>query len=880
MSTLVTTKAYESVLLNKNVVPIEYDLAFDVDLENFIVQASAAIKINIGGPGVSSIVLHALELGIDSDSVTWTSEDGTNRGVTGSVSFNSENQTVEFPFRNSAKLIGVGYLRLKWNFLLTDNLCGFYRSKYTGIDGSTRYMATTQFEATDARRAFPCVDEPASKAVFNVTLITPPDRVGISNMPVKETCTRSDGRVVYKYDPTPKMSTYILAFVVGEFDKLSVLTGNGVRTTVYTPKGKTALGNHALYVASKALPFFEEKFGIKYPLPKSDLLAIPDFAAGAMENWGCVTYRETRLLIDPENTPLSTKIACSRTVSHELAHMWFGNLVTMKWWTDLWLNEGFARLMEFMAVDNIFPEWSVWLLFVQSVQTRALQIDALESSHPVQVDVSHPDEINEIFDAISYAKGASVLRMLFECIGEDVFMEGVRNYLSKYAYSNAETENLWEEIGAIAAAKKPGLDVVQMMSRWTQKQGYPVVSISEKAGTDTGRCFQLTQQRFGMIGAKHVEEDATVWNIPISIRTSESTSSMVMMDKKTKDITVSANSGYVKFNAGQTSFFRCCYSEKSSAFEQLCTGVRDGALPPVDRLGFLSDMFACSKFGFCAISLCLDLASCFENEDTLAVIQELSSNLAEVLSVYKNDATIVQALRAFVVPLFKRLGRKLGWASLEGESSTDKLLRATVQSMLVRAKDEESMQSAKNLFAKRDTCHIEPDLRNLVYRTAMRDGSKDVYNKLVEVYKSSDSPAEKRLALGAISSADIPDLQEKTLKWALLSGEVRNQDVPLIVHYVSCSKTGGMLCWNFFKTHFQQIDSAFSGGQGFLLSRIVNYCVQNLNTRESASDVRSFFEQNPMPSAARAIKESLEIIEISIMRRERELDCLKEYFHV
>ena len=886
MSALTQAKnSYDDILLDTNVQPIQYNLTFDVDLENFVVQAEAEIALQIKGPGVNVLVLHSLDLGIDGDSVLWSPQDGSGRRVlSDEVSTDKQLQTVNFPFHNGPPLSGKGTLSLRWNFMLTDNLCGFYRSKYIGLDGSTRYMATTQFEATDARRAFPCVDEPAAKAVFVVTLIIPADRVGISNMPMKEKTSRKDGRVMCTYEPTPVMSTYILAFVVGEFDHVSVLTDNGVRTTVYTPKGKTALGKHALFVASRALPFFEEKFGIKYPLPKSDLLAIPDFAAGAMENWGCVTYRETRLLIDPENTPLANTIACSRTVSHELAHMWFGNLVTMKWWTDLWLNEGFARFMEFLALDSIFPEWSVWRLFVQSVQTLALNLDALESSHPVQVDVSHPDEINEIFDTISYAKGASVLRMLYSFIGEELFLSGVKNYLNKYAYANGETKDLWNEIAGVVEETKSTVDIVKMMSLWTQAQGYPVLIVEERETKSNGdRQFVLTQQRFGLRGAEYVESSTTVWHIPIGVMCeSEQAKSkpvkVVVMDKKSLSVDISQEApGFVRFNAGQLGFFRCCYTEKSDAFLQLLEGVKKKTLPPEDRLGFLSDMFACSKFGFCPIGLCLDLAACFDQEDTLAVIQELGANLGFLLSIYSDDDEIVAPLRSFTAPLFTRLGDELGWEKKEGENSTDTIKRATVIGMLIHTRNEATVAKAKELFAKRDSCNIDKDLKSLVYRTAMKEGTEETYKELKVIYECSDLADEKRRAFTSMGAASDPALQRKTLVWALLSGEVRNQDVPMLVASVSRSKRGGKVCWEFFKENFDQIEANFSAGQSFLLSGLVSACTSNLKTEEDICDVNAFFDEHPMPSAARAIKKSVEKIKLLSSRRARESKPLLHY---
>ena len=924
MATIAETNTTSSVFLDKNVCPTIYNITWDVDLDSQIITAFGDIEFDIKGSGVEILKLHALDLNIDKSSVTWTSASSPNgaaQKLKGDITYDTKEQTVSLgPFNTILK--GKGTLNLKWNFVLTDNLCGFYRSTYTDMDGTEKIMAVTQFEATDARRAFPCVDEPAAKAIFKVTLIIPSDRIAVSNMPVNNKNTISNGkRVVYTFDPTPIMSTYLLALIVAEFDYISILTENQVRTSVYTPKGKTHLGQHAMYVASKALPFFENMFKIKYPLAKSDLLAIPDFAAGAMENWGCVTYRETRLLIDKDNSPLANKIACSRTVSHELAHMWFGNLVTMEWWTDLWLNEGFARFMEFLAVDHIFPDWKVWNLFAYSVHGLALDLDAMESSHPIEVPVSHPDEINEIFDGISYAKGASVIRMLYDFIGQDNFMEGVQNYLNKFSYANAKTNDLWNEINQVVQknnfrynhstvdSEDQAVDINTMMASWTKIQGYPVVFIEETAGSDTGlgrRTFKLTQKLFGDIDSNMVKENKTLWQIPISVlnggfvsnyETSTPLSVYYMKDETMEiEIPASDHKMFIRFNAGQIGVYRCCYRERSPAFDQLCEGILSNeggdvimfgpnpSLDAVDRIGLISDAFACFKFGLVQNpEMCFYLASCFKNENALDVLKELSSNLSGMLSVYSDVDEIAAPIRKLIIDIFARHGNELGWNKKENENETDALKRATVIRILIKAKSQDIINKACELFKNRDNenVKIEPDLRGLVYNTAMvhnNGNDVEIYDSLKKTYETAELADEKRRAFTALASSSVSSLQQKTLNWALLSGEVRNQDVPTIISAVSNSKNGGEVCWNFFKTNFEAINGNFSEGQSFLLGRLVSSCISNLKSLDDVNDVESFFNTNPVPSAARSIKKSLEKIRMIARRREREMGPLKEYF--
>lgn len=362
------------------------------------------------------IVLNALDIAFNS--VVLGKSDG--KQITAKeTNVSVENETAELVFPEALSA-GDYKLHLKFTGEINDKMKGMYRSKYISESGEERYVAVTQFEATDARRCFPCWDEPAIKATFDISLIVPPNLVALSNMPVKSTKEVASLSQV-DFERTPVMSTYLVAVVVGEYDYVEDRSSDGVLVRVYTPKGKKEQGLFALEVASKVLPYYKDYFNIAYPLPKIDLIAIADFSAGAMENWGLVTYRETCLLVDPENTSAARKQFIALVVGHELAHQWFGNLVTMEWWTHLWLNEGYASFVEFLCVNHLFPQYDIWTQFVTDMYIRALELDCLKSSHPIEVPVGHPSEIDEIFDDISYDKGASVIRMLHHYIGDDDF---------------------------------------------------------------------------------------------------------------------------------------------------------------------------------------------------------------------------------------------------------------------------------------------------------------------------------------------------------------------------------------------------------------------------------------------------------------------------
>jgi puromycin-sensitive aminopeptidase len=463
-----STTAVEFSRLPSNVKPVNYVLTFKPNFETFQFDGSMVVDVKVITQ-TDKIVLNSAELTFDTaEFVSSTGEKFTTSQV--KLEEKEEIATLIFPTNLP---FGEGKLSITFVGLLNENLKGFYRSKYTHPNGETRYAATTQFEAADARRAFPCWDEPALKATFDVTIVAHKDKTVLSNMPMVSSTPIDDTTVSCVFQRTPIMSTYLLAFVIGEYDFVEEKDSNGVLIRVYTPLGKKEQGEFALKIATKTLPFYVDYFKIDYPLPKLDLIAIADFSAGAMENWGLVTYRETALLVDPQNSSLLAKQTVAIVVGHELAHQWFGNIVTMEWWTHLWLNEGFASWIEYLCVDYCMPELDIWTYFVFSDYTRALELDSLRNSHPIEVPVNGPSEIDEIFDAISYSKGATAIRMLHNWIGDKAFRAGLHNYLEKFKYKNTFTEDLWEALSSAS-----GKNVNDLMQLWTKQTGYPYINVS------------------------------------------------------------------------------------------------------------------------------------------------------------------------------------------------------------------------------------------------------------------------------------------------------------------------------------------------------------------------------------------------------------------
>ncbi|XP_078311638.1 puromycin-sensitive aminopeptidase-like [Crassostrea virginica] len=855
--------------LPTNVKPENYKLRLQPDLEKFTFKGQEIIDVKVLS-STSSITLNSEEIEIQS--AHYKAADAGDPSLAAEVKFEPDNATVVLSFPSSLQP-GSGQLSIDFTGQLNDKMKGFYRSKYFSPTGEEKYGAVTQFEATDARRAFPCWDEPAVKATFDVTLVVPKNRVALSNMPVKtESDLPEDGAwKVVSYDRTPIMSTYLLAFVVGEYDFVETKDTDGVVVRVYTPLGKKEQGEFALEVAAKTLPFYKNYFQIAYPLPKIDLIAIADFAAGAMENWGLVTYRETALLVDPQNSSSKSKQWVALVVGHELAHQWFGNLVTMEWWTHLWLNEGFASWIEYLCVDYCFPEFDIWTQFVNSDLGRALEMDALHNSHAIEIPVGHPDEVDEIFDAISYSKGASVIRMLHDYVGDESFRKGMNQYLTKFKYKNAITEDLWESLGA--ASGKPVLDV---MTTWTKQMGYPVIKVSEKQ-EGSNRVLTLTQEKFCADGVQP-KEGSYSWMVPVSISSAsdpKKAAVVTLLDKPSMEVTVPkvTPDQWVKVNWESVGVYRVQYSSES--LDRFLPAIRNKTLPPRDRLGLQSDLFALARAGMISTVDVLRVVGAFVNEDDYTVWSDLTGNLGQI-SILLQNTDGYDSYKAFSRKLYKPVAQSLGWEAKDKEGPLAAMLRDLALTRLGKSGDEETVAEAKKRFEDHVTgkSPLPADLKGPVYQTVMVNGDEDAFNKMMKLYDEADMQEEKvRISrcLGAISS---DALKQRVLEFSL-SDKVRSQDTVFVIGGVTGTVEGRELCWQFVQDQWKELHSRYQGG--FLLSRLVEVSTENFVTEARAKEVEKFFETHSAPAAERKIQQSVENIRLNAKWMERESERVLEF---
>ncbi|MBI4078705.1 MAG: M1 family metallopeptidase [Candidatus Levybacteria bacterium] len=810
-----------------HVTPTRYEIMLKPDLEGFTFEGEETIELSIN-KSTKEITLHAVELDIESAEFIH----GSKETWAGEIAYNTKNETATFAFPKRIQK-GKGKLRLTFRGILNDKMVGFYKSRY-GLSGQERFLATTQFEATHARRAFPSFDEPHQKAIFDITLIVPSHTTAISNTFEIESKEHEAGYKIVKFAPTPKMSTYLLAFIVGEFEYIEKKTKEGILVRVFVTPGKKEQATFALDTACKLLSFYNDYFGIQYPLPVLDLIAIPDFSHGAMENWGAVTYRESTLLVDEAQTTLREKQWIAMVIAHELAHMWFGNLVTMRWWTHLWLNEGFASFIEYVAIDNVFPEWHIWTQFVYLEQGIALRLDGLQNTHPIEIEVHHPDEISEIFDKVSYSKGASVIRMLSEYLGPIIFQKGLQHYLVKHQYSNAETQDLWKSLEEVS-----GKPVTKIMQNWTGKPGYPVISVRKK-----GDQLHLTQQRFITTMQKvKKKKDNTLWSIPLEDH---------LMTKKTMDLP-KPKDRFVKMNVGEHSFVRIGYASKLLSLLQ--GAVSQKQLPPPDRLGIARDAFDLSFAGKTSISHALLLLQSYKKEDNYIVWAQIVTALSHLTTLLA-DEPFFENFQAYCRSILSPIAKKVGWEKKQNEDHFTTLLRSLVLYHFGTNKATETIKKAQSLFPLAIKGSIDADLESVVFNLAAENGGEKEHEILINTYKKTMLHQRKDRIASALGKFKSESLLLKTLAFSL-SKDVRSQSTIGILHSVWGNPQGRNGAWDFVQNHWKTFHERYMAGH--MLSRLIQ-AADSFTTIEKAREIKNFFDKNKTPGTKRTVLQVLEQI--------------------
>lgn len=721
---------------------------------------------------------------------------------------------------------------------ITDAMHGLYPCYFTH-DGVKKQLFATQFESHHAREVFPCVDEPAAKAEYDLTLITRPGITVLGNMPVKYE-EENDNSLTTTFEKTPRMSSYLLAFVIGELHKKSAHTKSGVEVNVWaTPAQNENTLDFALDIATRSIDFYDEYFGVKYPLPKSDHVALPDFSSGAMENWGLITYRESCLLADPELTPESSRRFIATVIAHELSHQWFGNLVTMQWWNDLWLNESFANMMEYVAIDALQPDWHMWEDFAMNEVTAALRRDSLDGVQSVQADVNHPDEISTLFDpAIVYAKGGRLLVMVRKLIGEEAFRAGLKSYFEKFAYKNTVGNDLWQELEL--ASDQP---IVDLMNAWISQPGLPVVSVSNSHDVAT-----LSQERF-FIG-EH-QPSGALWPIPLFAN--QPLDVKILNQKET---TVSIEKP-LQLNCGLSAHFVTKYDE--STREYLLKNITE--LPTLDKICILQDATILARAGFENSASLLPLALSLKTETNEKVFGMAAGALTELRKFVDDNDTARDSLKKISGEFARATFEELGWDEKAGESDDDRERRTTALSLMIYSEDEEVLNEAKTRFDNNKLEDLPTEIRALIISANVRHfETPEMIKDLFTTYKNTPSnDLQNDIAIG-LTSTKNPETAEKILTNIKDSNIIRPQDASRWFVYLIRTRESRQIAWNWLKENWAWVEDTFGEDKSY--DDFIRYAATALLTPNELDDFRQFFE--PMmniPALTRTIK--LGITEIS-----------------
>lgn len=816
-----------------------------------------------------SISLNTLDLKIHSTKVESGS---TVIASSPELEYNADTQSTKILLKEKLSAGSKATLIQEFTGTLNDNMAGFYRSSYKMPDGSTHYMATTQMEPTDARRAFPCFDEPALKAKFTITLIADQSMTCLSNMDeVSVSATDGkygQGKKAVTFRETPLMSTYLLAFIVGDLKKIETHKFRVPVRVFATPDRDIEHGRFSLDLAAQTLEFYEKKFNSKFPLPKMDMVAIPDFSAGAMENWGLVTYRVVDLLFDEKISSASTKQRVAEVVQHELAHQWFGNLVTMDFWDGLWLNEGFATWMSWYSCHAFYPEWKVWEGYVTDNLQSALSLDSLRSSHPIEVPVKRADEINQIFDAISYSKGSCVLRMISKYLGEEVFMEGIRRYLKKHAYGNSQTTDLWA-----ALSDASGKDVKKVMEIWTKNVGFPVVSVTEDPSSNQ---IHIKQNRFLRTADVKPEEDRVLYPVFLGLRTRQGVNEDLTLTEREANFKLK-DLDFFKLNADHSGIYRTSYTPER--LEKLGQAAKKGLLTVEDRAGMIADAGALAASGYQKTSGILSLLQGFKEEPEFVVWDELLSRVGTIRSAWTfEEEPLKDALKKFQLSLVADKAHSLGWHFYPTDGHIEQQFKSILFGSAGLAGDEKIKAAAFDMlhkFKAGDRNAIHPNLRSSVYAICLTYGGETEYDIVLNEYQTAQTSDERNTALRAIGRAKAPELIKRTLKLPL-SDEVKGQDIYLPLGGLRTHKDGVVALWQWMTDNWDELEKKLPPGLS-MLGSVVSICTSSFTRDEHVKTIEDFFSKRSTKGFDQSLAQSLDSIRAKAKWVHRDDDDVKSW---
>jgi puromycin-sensitive aminopeptidase len=828
--------------LPRTVVPSRYVLTLEPDLDAATFVGSQVIHVEVTEP-VDAIVLNATELEIDA--ATLVPATGDPIPVTG-IDYDEKAERATLQLASPA-VPGAYTLHSEFRGVLNDKLHGFYRSVYKDDEGNEHTIATTQFEATDARRAFPCWDEPDLKATFRVTLVVPEGMMAISNTAIVASEPTGDGRTRVEFAESMKMSTYLVAFIVGDLEATDWVDVDGTPLRIVTPPGRMHLAGFALEMGAFALRYFASYYDIPYPGDKVEMIAIPDFAWGAMENLGAITYRETALLVDPSVSTQAELTRVADVIAHELAHMWFGDLVTMKWWNGIWLNEAFATFMEMKCVDAFRPDWKRWLSFAAD-RAYAMDIDALDSTRPIEFPVASPEEANEMFDTLTYSKGAAVLRMLEQFLGEEPFRQGIARYLQTHAYGNTETADLWNALEAVS-----GEPVGNIMDTWIYQGGHPKVTL-----TPEGEELRVDQRHFRYTG-----ESEAAWKVPLRYGHAGGTEKVVV-DPSTHLVSLEN----LILNEGGHGFYRVQYP--AEILRDLASRIEQ--LDPQERHAIVSDVWAGVLVGDVAAAEYLEMIQHLRHEEEPGVWSAALGGLAELDRIVTSDDR--PALQAYVRDVMQPTVDRLGWSPGGGESGLTRQLRGmALRAMGGLGKDPETLAEARVVLDQflDEPSGLDGDVATSAIAVVAGNGTMEDFDRFIAEYEAAKTPQDVIRYLGAAVAVPEPKAAEQSFHM-VLDGHIRSQDAIWVLARMLGHRETGPLTWELMKANWDEMIAKLPPSN----ARRIIQLLPNRSEPEIAADIEAWLADHPIPSGTTEQQQQLERLRVRVGLRRREASRIGE----
>ena len=825
--------------LPDNAAPESYRITLTPDFQKDNFAGDETIQVRILKP-TATVVLNSLD--IDFQGTTITASGVTQ---TAQVSVDRSKQTASLTIPKPLPA-GPAAVHIRYTGILNDQLRGFYLSKANG-----RKYAVTQFEATDARRAFPSFDEPAYKATFDISAVVDQGDTAISNgKTISDVPGPVAGKHIIHFATTPKMSSYLVALAVGDFEYVEG-SADGVPIRVWATPGKKAMAQYSLEVAEQCMKYFNNYFGIKYPFEKLDLIGLPDFAAGAMENTAAITFRDALLLVDEKHAPTWAYKEIGAVVSHEMAHQWFGDLVTMQWWDDIWLNEGFATWMENKPLEAWKPEWHMELDDVLD-SGNALNTDSLQNTRPIHQAADSPDQIEELFDGIAYGKAAAVLRMLESYLGPETFRTGVNAYLKAHAYGNATESDFWSALAA--ASRKP---VDKIMATFVNEPGAPLVTVHSQC-VNGQKKVRLSQKRYYYDRSLLESATAQPWLIPVCLGEGAGAARCELLTAREQTFDLPGCQPWVFANAGGAGYYRTGY--ETSAFRAMSRNAEKD-FNPAERIVLLRDAWAAVRAGQQPIGDFLELAEGLQSDRTSGVVQQMDHELDFIGEYLVSDADRPQ-YQAWVRGLLQPILKEVGWQAAPGEDANRKDLRAyIIYTLGYTARDPEVIAKAKELVSNAvdNPALIDPSLVDAYFSLAAIDGDAALYDRMVSHLKTNATPEQYYRYFYTLARFTNPALVQRTLDFAL-SPAVRSQDALNLIAAVMDTRAGEKLSWDFVRSHWSQIENIMGGyNTGGLVATTGRFCDPGMR-----DEVKQFFTQHPVPAAERSLRQAEERVNYCI----------------